>query len=153
TGGATAVVVATDGATEAGRSLAGAIQAPPSGVEARLRRLTAISLPATMASGAAVAAAGLLRGVSVRNAVGSGVSLTVAAVPEGLPLLATVAQQAAAHRLSKRGALVRNPGTIEALGRVDVLCFDKTGTLTKVGSACTGSRTVLATNRSRPWAR
>ena len=54
----------------------------------------------------------------------------VAAVPEGLPLLATVAQLAAAHRLAERGALVRNPRTIEALGRVDVLCFDKTGTLT-----------------------
>jgi cation-transporting ATPase I len=41
-----------------------------------------------------------------------------------------MAQQAAAHRLSGRGALVRNPRTIEALGRVDTLCFDKTGTLT-----------------------
>jgi len=41
-----------------------------------------------------------------------------------------VAQMAAARRLSERGALVRNPRTIEALGRVDTLCFDKTGTLT-----------------------
>ena len=54
----------------------------------------------------------------------------VAAVPEGLPLVASVAQLAAARRLSARGALVRNPRTIEALGRVDTLCFDKTGTLT-----------------------
>jgi cation-transporting P-type ATPase I len=55
----------------------------------------------------------------------------VAAVPEGLPILATVAQLAAARRLSARGALVRNPRTIEALGRVNVLCVDKTGTLTE----------------------
>ena len=60
----------------------------------------------------------------------SGVSLVVAAVPEGLPLLVTEAQLAATRRLARRGVLVRNPRTIEALGRVDMLCFDKTGTLT-----------------------
>ena len=58
-------------------------------------------------------------------------SLAVAAVPEGLPFIATVAELAAARRLSTRETLVRNPSTIEALGRVDVLCFDKTGTLTE----------------------
>jgi cation-transporting ATPase I len=55
----------------------------------------------------------------------------VAAVPEGLPFVATVAQLASARRLSARRALARNPSTIEALGRVNVLCFDKTGTLTE----------------------
>src|SRR5690606_8222101 len=63
--------------------------------------------------------------------VGSGVSLAVASVPEGLPLLATAAQLAAAQRLAARGALVRNGRSIEALGRVDVICLDKTGTLTQ----------------------
>jgi len=131
TGHATAIVVATGSSTEAGRSLAAAADPPPSGVEARLSRLTAITVPVTIASGAAVTALGLMWRRPVRDAIASGVSLTVAAVPEGLPLLATVAQQAAAHRLSERGALVRNPRTIETLGRVDVLCFDKTGTLTQ----------------------
>jgi cation-transporting ATPase I len=51
-------------------------------------------------------------------------------VPEGLPLVATVAQMAAARRLSRRGILVRTARTLEALGRVDTVCFDKTGTLT-----------------------
>src|SRR4029453_19554533 len=55
----------------------------------------------------------------------------VAAGPEGLPFLATAAQLSAACRLSSRGVLVRNPRTVETLGRVDVLGFDKTGTLTK----------------------
>ena len=58
-------------------------------------------------------------------------TLAVAAVPEGLPLLATMAQLAAARRLSARGVLVRNPRSLEALGRVEVLCCDKTGTLTE----------------------
>ena len=51
--------------------------------------------------------------------------------PEGLPLVATLAQLAAAQRLSARGVLVRTPRTVEALGRVDTVCFDKTGTLTE----------------------
>ncbi|MHB1710884.1 MAG: HAD-IC family P-type ATPase, partial [Acidimicrobiales bacterium] len=129
-GTALAVVVAIGDETEVGRSLADAPAPPPSGVEARLQGLTAATIPATVVSGAAVAGLSLLRGRTMRTAVTSGVSLMVAAVPEGLPVLATVAQLAAARRLSTRGALVRNPRTIEALGRVEVLCFDKTGTLT-----------------------
>ena len=129
-GSALAVVVAVGAETEVGQSLADAPTPPPSGVEARLGALTAVIVPAVAASGAAVTAMSVLRGRSMRRAVTSGVSLMVAAVPEGLPLLATVAQLAAARRLSERGALVRNPRTIEALGRVDTLCFDKTGTLT-----------------------
>ena len=57
--------------------------------------------------------------------------MAVAAVPEGLPLVATLAQQAAARRLTAAGVLVRAPRSIEALGRVDVVCFDKTGTLSE----------------------
>ena len=129
-GSALAVVVAVGPETEVGRSLADAPEPPPSGVEARLSTLTAVTLPATVASGLAVAGMSLLRGRSPRRAISSGVSLMVAAIPEGLPLVASVAQMAAARRLSERGALVRNPRTIEALGRVDTLCFDKTGTLT-----------------------
>ena len=130
TGTAVAVVVATGDDTEVGRSLVDAPEPPPSGVEARIGTLMRVTAPATIASGAAVAGIGILRGRSPRAAVTSGVSLMVAAVPEGLPLLATTAQLAAANRLAARGAPVRNPRTIEALGRVDVLCFDKTGTLT-----------------------
>jgi cation-transporting ATPase I len=130
TGSAIGVVVAVGDQTEVGRSLAGAPEPPPSGVEARLSSLMKVTVPASVASGAGVVGLSLLRGRSPRVAVISGVSLTVAAVPEGLPLLATVAQLAAARRLAHRGVLVRNPRTIEALGRVDVLCFDKTGTLT-----------------------
>ncbi len=129
-GSGLAVVVAVGGSTEARKALSDAPEPAPSGVEARLARLSALSVPVTLASGGAVTGIGLLRGASVRSAVSSGVSLMVAAVPEGLPLLASAAQVSAARRLSERGALVRNPRTIEALGRVDMLCFDKTGTLT-----------------------
>lgn len=76
-------------------------------------------------------AAELVRGRAPGAALGSAVSLCVAAVPEGLPFVATVAELAAARRLSARNTLVRSAPTVEALGRTDVLCFDKTGTLTE----------------------
>ncbi|HCU94027.1 MAG TPA: hypothetical protein DHU96_15395 [Actinobacteria bacterium] len=131
-GSGTAVVVATGPGTELGRSAQTAQEGlRPAGVQARLRQLTEITIPVALGSGAAVVGAGLLRGRPLRDTLGTGVSLAVAAVPEGLPLVATAAQLSAAWRLSRRNALVRNPGTIEVLGRVDVLCFDKTGTLTQ----------------------
>ncbi len=101
------------------------------GVEARLDSITAITAPIAALSGVAVMAAGLMQHRPVNELISSGVSLAVAAVPEGLPLLATMAQLSSAHRLSKRGALVRNPRAIEALGRMNLLCADKTGTLTQ----------------------
>lgn len=131
-GHATAVVVATGSGTEAGRSAAATRGAAPiTGVQARLEKITQITLPIALGSAGAVVAAGLVRGRPVRDTLGAGVNLAVASVPEGLPFLVTAAQLAAARRLSRHGALVRNPRTIEALGRVDVLCFDKTGTLTE----------------------
>ncbi|GAA2481682.1 HAD-IC family P-type ATPase [Streptomyces gobitricini] len=127
-----AVVVATGSSTEVGRSLATARQAAPeTGVEARLASLTRSSLPVALGSAGAVAAAGLLHGRPLTENLASAVNLAVASVPEGLPFLVNAAQLAAARRLADVGALVRNPRTIEALGRADVLCFDKTGTLTE----------------------
>ncbi|GAA4336069.1 cation-translocating P-type ATPase [Streptomyces venetus] len=131
-GNATALVVATGEQTEAGRAVTLAARTPPpAGVQARLQELTRKALPGTLTGGVAVTGLSLLRGSPVRRAVSGGVAVAVAAVPEGLPLVATVAQMAAARRLSRRGVLVRTPRTLEALGRVDTVCFDKTGTLTE----------------------
>ncbi|MFD2091074.1 cation-translocating P-type ATPase [Blastococcus deserti] len=127
-----AVVVAVGQATQAGRAArAAGGAAPPAGVQARLGELTRAVLPLTLAGGAAVTLLGVLWGRPLREAVGSGLAIAVAAVPEGLPLVATVAQQSAARRLSRRGAVVRSARVLEALGRVDTVCFDKTGTLTE----------------------
>ncbi|SDN77421.1 cation-translocating P-type ATPase [Geodermatophilus sp. DSM 45219] len=127
-----AVVVAVGDATQAGRAArAAGGAAPPAGVQARLGELTRQVLPMTLAGGAVVAGLGVLWRRPLRDAVRDGVAVAVAAVPEGLPLVATVAQQAAARRLSRRGAVVRSARVLEALGRVDTVCFDKTGTLTE----------------------
>ncbi|HWD73177.1 MAG TPA: HAD-IC family P-type ATPase [Actinomycetota bacterium] len=131
-GRAVGAVVALDPATEFGRSIALARDraGPPSGVHARLRSITRLTVPIACAGTVALMGNGLLRGRSLREALGDGVSLGVAAVPEGLPFVANAAALAGARRLSSRGALVGNPAALETLGRVDVLCFDKTGTLT-----------------------
>ncbi|WP_432136152.1 HAD-IC family P-type ATPase [Streptomyces sp. bgisy154] len=131
-GHARAVVVETGDRTEAARAVSLAARTPPAGgVQARLHELTSKALPLTLAGGAAVTGLALLRGTPIRQAVSGGVAVAVAAVPEGLPLVATVAQLAAARRLTRGGVLVRAPRTLEALGRMDTVCFDKTGTLTE----------------------
>ncbi|MGW0291785.1 HAD-IC family P-type ATPase [Streptomyces tuirus] len=153
-GRATALVVDTGDQTEAGRAVTLAARTPPpAGVQARLQELTRKALPVTFTGGAAVTGLSLLRGSPVRRAVSGGVAVAVAAVPEGLPLVATVAQMAAARRLSRRGVLVRTPRTLEALGRVDTVCFDKTGTLTenklRLVRVATADGTVVATDDDR----
>ncbi len=130
-GSAVAVVVAVGADTQAGRATAGAVPPEKGGVQAQLRALTDRALPLTLSGGAIVTALGGLRGRALRAAIADGVGVAVAAVPEGLPLVATVAQLAAARRLSRYGVLVRANRAVEALGRVDTLCFDKTGTLTE----------------------
>lgn len=131
-GRAAAVVVATGQATEAQRGATVAKRSrAQGGVEKRLRSLMDLTGPVALAAGVGVVGGGLLRGRRLEELVNSGVSLAVASVPEGLPLLATAAQLASAQRLGAKQALVRNGRSIEALGRVDVICLDKTGTVTE----------------------
>jgi cation-transporting P-type ATPase I len=131
-GHAIAAVVAVGDATVSRHGAMGArATRGQGGVEKRLRALMDLTGPVALAACVGVVGGGLLRGRKLEDLVGSGVSLAVASVPEGLPILATAAQLSAAERLSERKALVRNPRSIEALGRIDVICMDKTGTLTR----------------------
>lgn len=132
TGTAIALVTAVGDATETGRAAAiSPVPVRKVGLQSQLRALTDRVLPVSLAGGALVTATSMLRGGGLRSAVTSGVAVAVAAVPEGLPLVATLAQQAAARRLTHASVLVRTPRSVEALGRVDVACFDKTGTLSE----------------------
>jgi cation-transporting ATPase I len=133
-GSARAVVVAVGNRTEAGKAHGAGAEGGPrraQGVAGRLERLTRLAMPASAVAGASMIVAGAVRHQPLSRTLTSAVGLAVAAVPEGLPLLTTLAELAGAKRLSTRGVLVRVPSTIETLGRVDVLCFDKTGTLTE----------------------
>ncbi len=131
-GTAVALVTAVGADTQARRAAELASgDVPEVGLQHQLSKLTNQAFPVSTAGGALVSLLGLLRGRGIREAVASGIAITVAAVPEGMPLVATLAQAASARRLTEYGALVRIPRSVEALGRVDVVCFDKTGTLSE----------------------
>jgi len=132
-GAGRAVVVAVGRDTRLGATAAALSvdEAETSPLGARLAHMFRQVLPLVGAGGAIVVASGLLRGQALLPTLAVGASIAIAAVPEGLPLLAGVGQAAVASRLAGRNALVRRLGAVEALGRVDVACADKTGTLTE----------------------
>ncbi len=126
------VATATATATEIGR-IAGEAQAeaPVSPLRERLSSFAAVLLWAALAVCAAVGALAAAYGESIGQSFLIGVSLAVAAVPEGLPVVVTVVLAIGVRRMAERGAIVRRLLAVETLGSATVICSDKTGTLTE----------------------
>ncbi len=132
-GSGSAVAVAVGPQTRLG-TIATALELagrPESRLSQRLEHMLRDVLPYVVGGGGLVLAAGVLWRRPLLPQAAIAASVALAALPEGLPLLAGVAESAAARRLATRGGLVRRLAAIEALGRVDVACVDKTGTLTE----------------------
>lgn len=128
-----ACVVTTGMRTEIGR-IAGMMQriekeATP--LQIRLEQLGRWLVLACLLVCAAVSATGIVRGEPVYIMFMAGVSLAVAAIPEGLPAIVTVALALGVQRMVRRNALVRKLPAVETLGCATVICSDKTGTLTE----------------------
>jgi potassium/sodium efflux P-type ATPase len=128
-----AVVVETGAATELGRissmiEQAVEIETPLTRAMARVSRLLTLAI---LAVATLIVAVALLRGYPVVDAVLSGISLAVAAIPEGLPAIITIALAIGVQRMARRRAIVRRLPAVETLGSTAVICTDKTGTLTR----------------------
>jgi Ca2+-transporting ATPase len=133
TGTAQAVVVATAMQTELGRIAgmieeAGAEEGTP--LQKKLDSFGRVLVWATLGIVALLFGLGLIRGTPPLELFMTSVSLAVAAVPEGLPAVVTVALALGVVRMARRRALVRKLPAVETLGSTTVICTDKTGTLT-----------------------
>jgi Ca2+-transporting ATPase len=113
------------------RALVSETSTPPTPLERQLDRLGRALVGASLGGCAAALVLGLLRGVPAVEMIRSAVSLAVAAVPEGLPAVATTTLALGMQRLMRRGVLVRRLAAVESLGATTVICADKTGTLTE----------------------
>ena len=132
-GRAAGVVVATGMATALGR-VAELLQEHAGGqtpLQKRLSRLGKALAVAALLICAVVFAIGIARGESPETMFLTAVSLAVAAIPEGLPAVVTVALALGARRMARRQSLIRKLPAVETLGSVTVVCTDKTGTLTE----------------------
>ncbi|MGB3199847.1 MAG: cation-transporting P-type ATPase [Nodosilinea sp.] len=132
-GSAEGIVTATGMETELGHistlaAQAGGEQTP---LEQRLDQLGRRLIWITLLIAVVVAVSGIVQGKDLMLMVETAIALSVAAVPEGLPIVATVALARGMWRMAKQNALINRLSAVETLGSTSIICTDKTGTLTQ----------------------
>lgn len=100
-------------------------------LQQRLEQLGKILISVAIILTIAVVVTGIWHGQNVYDMFLAGVSLAVAAIPEGLPAIVTIALALGVQRMIRRKAIVRKLPSVETLGCASVICSDKTGTLTQ----------------------
>lgn len=131
-GSGRAVVENTGSRTQLGQiaGLLDTVKETETPLQQQLARVGRVLLLACLGIVAVVGAVGLWRGKTWSELFISSVSLAVAAVPEGLPAIVTIALAIGVQRMAKRNVLVRRLPSVETLGSATVIATDKTGTLT-----------------------
>ncbi|MFX0541459.1 cation-translocating P-type ATPase [Roseovarius sp. S4756] len=132
-GRAEAVAMSTGMQTELGRisDLAQSAKGEVAPLERRLDRLGHRLVWLTLGLAAFTTFLGVLRGHALSDMIETGVALAVAAVPEGLPVVATLTLARGMWRMAARNALISNMPSVETLGATTIILTDKTGTLTE----------------------
>lgn len=127
------VVIATGMNTELGHisKLTATAQKEITPLEKRLAKLGENLIWVTLGISLLVALAGIIGGKGVYLMVETAIALAVGAVPEGLPIVATVALARGMWRMAARNALINRLSAVETLGATSIICTDKTGTLTQ----------------------
>jgi Ca2+-transporting ATPase len=128
-----AIVTATGRHTELGRirTLVSETQAPRTPLERQLDDTGRQLALASLGLSGGLFVAGVLRGLPALGMFRTAASLAVAAVPEGLPTVATTTLALGMRRMFERRMLVRRLNAVESLGSTTVICVDKTGTVTE----------------------
>jgi Ca2+-transporting ATPase len=131
-GRAKAIAVATGNNTESGKLAKLTVSTQTSSpVQAKIDKLVSQIVVAVFAAAAVAFGLSLLRGIELEESIRFVLSLTVSAVPEGLPVAVSVVLVIGMRRMASKHALVRNMSAIENIGLVTQIATDKTGTLTK----------------------
>ncbi|MGM7681760.1 calcium-translocating P-type ATPase, SERCA-type [Cytobacillus sp. Hm23] len=132
-GSGTGIVIGTGMKTEMGKiaDLLQSQQTLETPLQRRLEQLGKILIGVALILTFLVVIVGVLQGHDLYSMFLAGVSLAVAAIPEGLPAIVTVALSLGVQRMIKQKSIVRKLPAIETLGCASVICSDKTGTLTQ----------------------
>ncbi|WP_240507453.1 cation-translocating P-type ATPase [Winogradskyella aurantia] len=132
-GSAKAIVVATGTNTELGKiqKMGGDVEEQRTPLEKKLNALSKWLIWLTLIFGILIVFTGYLRGLDMLLIIETAVALAVAAIPEGLPVVATIALARGMLKLSKRQVIIKKMEGVETLGATNIICTDKTGTLTE----------------------
>lgn len=128
-----AIVYGTGHASEIGRisEMLSDVEASTTPLEKRLERFSRFMIWAVSAVAGLVFIIGALQGRDLFSMIQTGIALAIAAVPEGLPFVATMTLAFGVYKMAGIKALVRNLAAVETLGSTTVICTDKTGTITQ----------------------
>lgn len=132
-GKAKAIISATGINTELGKiqQLGMEVDAEITPLEKKLNNLSKRLIWLTLSMTVLIVIAGYARGANLILMIETGIALAVASIPEGLPIVATIALATGMLKLSKKKVIIKKLEAVHTLGATNIICTDKTGTLTQ----------------------